>query len=259
MGASLGHVWIIKVLFMQTINILGSKLNIISKQELIEKAELVLAQNEKSYHFFSLNPIKVIKAQSDQTLDKYINNADIVYPDAIGLSIASRILYGLKLERVTGYDFHFDVLKICQKMKFSVYFLGSTDYSLKKAVAKYEQDFPGLIINGTHNGYFSDKCFFQTILPEIIQLQPKLIIVAMGAKLQEKWIEEIRSRTIVPMMMGVGGSLDTYVGNYPLGPKWVIKYGLLWLYRLIKQPSRYKVMSALPKFALQVLIKKINI
>ena len=79
----------------------------------------------------------------------------------------------------------------------------------------------------------------------------------MGAKLQEKYIEIIRSNVNVPLLMGIGGSLDAFVGNAPRAPKWMLKIGLEWFFRLLMQPWRYKAMSPLPIFAYKILKRKI--
>ena len=49
-------------------------------------------------------------------------------------------------------------------------------------------------------------------------------------------------------MLGLGGSLDGYVGIAQRAPKWMIDLSLEWLYRLIKDPKRLGRMMRLPKF-----------
>jgi N-acetylglucosaminyldiphosphoundecaprenol N-acetyl-beta-D-mannosaminyltransferase len=53
--------------------------------------------------------------------------------------------------------------------------------------------------------------------------------------------------------MGVGGSFDVFAGTVKRAPKLFQRLGLEWLWRLIKQPSRWKRMLVLPKFVLLVL------
>ena len=54
--------------------------------------------------------------------------------------------------------------------------------------------------------------------------------------------------------MGLGGSLDVFAGTVKRAPKFFQKFGIEWLYRLIKQPSRFIRMLALPKFGFTVLL-----
>ena len=59
--------------------------------------------------------------------------------------------------------------------------------------------------------------------------------------------------TELPLMMTVGGSFDAYAGAVPRPPRWMLRFRLEWLYRLVKQPFRAPRMLALPRFACRVL------
>ena len=54
------------------------------------------------------------------------------------------------------------------------------------------------------------------------------------------------------MAMGVGGSLDFIAGVIPRAPDWMRQRGLEWLYRLLRQPWRWRRMLRLPRFVLAV-------
>lgn len=64
---------------------------------------------------------------------------------------------------------------------------------------------------------------------------------------------EHRSELNVSLMIGLGGSLDVFAGTVKRAPKIFIKLGLEWLYRLIKEPWRFKRMMKLPVFFVSVL------
>jgi N-acetylglucosaminyldiphosphoundecaprenol N-acetyl-beta-D-mannosaminyltransferase len=57
-------------------------------------------------------------------------------------------------------------------------------------------------------------------------------------------------------MMGVGGSFDVLSGRLKRAPLLFRKLRLEWFYRLLQEPSRYKRMLVLPKFALKVIREK---
>jgi N-acetylglucosaminyldiphosphoundecaprenol N-acetyl-beta-D-mannosaminyltransferase len=57
-------------------------------------------------------------------------------------------------------------------------------------------------------------------------------------------------------VVGVGGSFDVIAGNVKRAPKFFQKTGMEWLWRLLKEPWRWKRMLSLPKFML--LVKKIK-
>ena len=56
------------------------------------------------------------------------------------------------------------------------------------------------------------------------------------------------------VVIGVGGSFDVISGQVQRAPVFFQKLGLEWLWRLLKEPWRWKRMLALPKFT--ILVKK---
>jgi N-acetylglucosaminyldiphosphoundecaprenol N-acetyl-beta-D-mannosaminyltransferase len=80
-----------------------------------------------------------------------------------------------------------------------------------------------------------------------------ILFVAYGAPEQDKWIARNLARLDVKMAMGVGGSFDFIAGLVPRAPQWMRDAGLEWLYRLIRQPWRFRRMLRLPRFVLSVL------
>ena len=58
--------------------------------------------------------------------------------------------------------------------------------------------------------------------------------------------------------IGVGGCLDVWAGNVERAPEFYREHGLEWFYRLIKQPSRFKRMGALPVFMTKVLKSRLK-
>ena len=120
-----------------------------------------------------------------------------------------------------------------------------------------EEEYPGIKIVGTHNGYFKSKDVPE-IIEDINNSGADLLFVCLGAPAQEKWIDENADKLNVRVAMGIGGSLDVFAGKVERAPEFYCKHGLEWFYRLKKEPWRAKRMMALPKFALTVMLKGRN-
>ena len=95
------------------------------------------------------------------------------------------------------------------------------------------------------------------IVKRIRAVRPDLLFVAYGAPAQDLWIARNLERLGVPVCMGVGGTFDFIAGVAPRAPLWMRQKGLEWLYRLWKQPWRWRRMLALPHFAVLVLRQKL--
>jgi N-acetylglucosaminyldiphosphoundecaprenol N-acetyl-beta-D-mannosaminyltransferase len=71
---------------------------------------------------------------------------------------------------------------------------------------------------------------------------------------QETWIQRLPGRR-GGLWMGVGGSFDVWAGTKKRAPNWMGALQIEWLYRLVQEPSRWRRMLSLPRFAWAVLQK----
>ena len=159
-------------------------------------------------------------------------------------------------ERVTGYDTMIDLLTLGDKQQWKIYLLGAQQETLEKAVSNINANYPQIQIVGAHNGFFDWES--NDIQREIQQSQPDLIFIALGVPRQEKWIADNLHLFEKGIFIGVGGSFDVIAGTVQRAPEIWQKVNLEWLYRLLKQPSRFGRMMSLPKFAIRILKEKLT-
>lgn len=203
----------------------------------------------------------VMAASKDEEMKALLDEADLTIPDGIGLVYASKILKQPLTERVTGIDLADAALAALAKEGKSVYFLGSKPDGgegisvAQMAARRKEAEYEGLVVSGTHDGYFSPE-EEERIVREINDSGASLLLVALGSPKQEKFIRRHRGELNVKVAMGVGGSLDVWAGTLKRAPEFYRKHGLEWLYRLIQEPSRYKRMAVLPLFMIKVIVTK---
>ena len=70
------------------------------------------------------------------------------------------------------------------------------------------------------------------------------------------WLAKDREELQPCLLMGIGGRFHVLAGKVQRAPKWMQDAKLEWLFRLIKQPSRFGRMLALPKFVFAVRNEK---
>ncbi len=190
-------------------------------------------------------------AHEDPAFKEVLNSADICTPDGIGVVYASKMIHNPVPERVPGFDLTCGLLQSISKTGEGVFLFGAKPGIAETAKEKLQEKYPGLVVSGTHDGYFTDDDNTR-IIKEINDSGAKLLLVCLGAPKQEKWIYAHKDELQVQLAMGVGGALDVFAGNVKRAPQFFIKCNLEWLYRFIKQPSRLRRFSALPKFMLAV-------
>jgi len=234
------------------ISILGMKIDSLSFQEVLKKAEVLIEKQKKSF-VVTLNPEMIIAAQKDEQFKRIINRADLIVPDGFGLMLAAKFLGQPLKERITGVDLTWALMKLAEERGYSVFMLGAGPGVAKKAAQNIKLVHPNLKINGISSADPDD----QEIIKTIRRAKPDILFVAYGAPKQEKFISYLLSRISIPLAMGVGGTFDYIAGVYPYAPRWIRKAGLEWLYRLCTQPKRFdRIITGTIRFPWAILRSK---
>lgn len=236
---------------METVNILGVHVNKYTMQEAVHKASSLL-ETENLSMIFTPNSEIILYASNNPEFTEVLNKGDMVIPDGIGVVYGAKILKNPIKERVAGYDLVCNLLPIMAEKGQSVYLLGAKPGVAEKAAETLLTRYPGLVIAGTHNGYFKDD---EEVIADINKCAPDFLMVCLGFPKQENWIYNNREKLSARLAIGAGGCLDVFAGTVQRAPEFYCKHGIEWLYRLVKQPTRFVRMLSLPKFGLKVLFK----
>ncbi|NER84381.1 MAG: WecB/TagA/CpsF family glycosyltransferase, partial [Leptolyngbya sp. SIO1D8] len=176
--------------------------------------------------------------------------ADLAIPDGAGIVLYFRIK-GHRILRCPGIELAESLLAKLNPEQ-SVFFFGAAPGVAEKAAQNWQIHNPHLQIAGVQNGYLPPG--EEPALRQKLQaLQPTVILVALGVPRQEFWIAEQRSLCPHAIWIGVGGSFDIWAGIKERAPAWLGNNHLEWLYRLYKEPWRWRRMLALPQFAWRAL------
>lgn len=237
----------------QKVSILGIPFINITLDKMVAKLDQHINEQKKTF-VVTANPEIALAAYEDEQYMNMIKKADYITADGIGVVKAASMLGTPLPERVTGFDMFVSLLKLANENKYKIYLLGAQDQVLQKAIANINEQFPGAEIVGSHHGFFDWED--DAIEKEIQEKKPDLVFVALGFPRQEKWISERLHLFEKGIFMGIGGSFDVISGEVKRAPEIWQKLNLEWFYRFVKQPTRFKRMLALPKFAVKILKEK---
>jgi N-acetylglucosaminyldiphosphoundecaprenol N-acetyl-beta-D-mannosaminyltransferase len=104
---------------------------------------------------------------------------------------------------------------------------------------------PRLVICGAEAGSYAVEDEGE-IARRIREAEADVVLVAYPSVPQETWIARNLPYTGASVGMGVGAAFDFCVGVQARAPLWMQRLGLEWLYRLIREPRRWRRMLALP-------------
>ncbi len=241
----------------KTIKISDIPVDNVTMEEAVERFKLLL--HEPGTHtIYTPNAEIMMAAQRDPELKNILCDADMLLPDGAGVVLASKIMGCPLKERVAGYDFTLNCFKLSSEMNISFYFFGGKPGVAEEAVGKTKISTPDIRIAGIRNGYFSvDE--EEKIIEQINASNPDVLLVALGAPRQEKWIHKNKHRLNAKICIGVGGTFDGLAGKAKRAPAFFRNHGLEWLYRLYKEPWRFRRMMDLPKYILLITAKKVGL
>lgn len=209
----------------------------------------------QSTHVVTLNAEMVMQAQKNPDLAQVIQHADLVVPDGSGVVLYLKWRGQSQSPRVPGIEVAEHLLATAAQEGWSVFFYGGQPGTPDMAQHRWQQQYPHLNIVGTQHGYLSQG-EQETLVQQLEQQQPQVILVGLGVPRQELWIHNHRHYCPRSLWIGVGGSFDIWAGRKQRAPQWLQDNHLEWLYRLYQEPWRWQRMLALPHFAWATLAWK---
>ncbi|KKK38794.1 acetylglucosaminyldiphospho-UDP acetyl-beta-D-mannosaminyltransferase [Mesobacillus campisalis] len=236
----------------QHVNILGINFINIRFEEMAEELAARVGNEQKAF-VVTANPEIVMYADAHQRYKNILDSADYVVADGTGIVLASRLLNTPLKERVTGFDLTLSLLQKADQNNWSIYLLGGRPEVNAKAAENIKLTYPGLKLAGNRHGFFDWKD--PAVVDDIRETKPDIVLVALGFPKQEQWISLYKDYFEKGIFIGVGGTIDILAGKAKRAPILWRKLNMEWLYRLLKQPSRWRRMLALPRFVVKVMKK----
>jgi len=237
------------------IDILGVRVDNVDLQATVDRIACWLTDADGGLrHIVTVNPEFVVAAWRDSVFKDALSRSALATADGIGIRIAARILRAPAPARVTGVDL-VEGIAASGLPNCRLFLLGAAEGVAADAADALTQRFPALDVAGVFAGGPSEAQFSQ-IEERLAASQATVLLVAFGHPVQDLWIDanrECLSMHGILVAVGVGGTFDYLSGRVPRAPRLIRRLGLEWLYRLIRQPWRWRRQLALPLFVMLVV------
>ncbi len=244
----------------RALDVLGVPVAPLDLDRAVSHLDAALDEGERVF-VITANPEFVMLARRDAAVLATPRGVRLlVLPDGVGLVLAARLLGITEFPgRARGRDLVPRLAELAARRGLSLFLLGAREGVASRAAAALSARIPGLRVAGTYAGSADPSADGDT-LPRVAAARPDMVFVAYGMPQQERWIARNLTRLpSVRVAVGVGGAFDYLVGDAPLPPEWIARAGLEWLWRLARQPWRWRRQLALPAFFVLVLRERMRL
>ena len=212
-------------------------LNLASAEQRIRTA----AANRSPCFLSTPNLNFLIACQTDVEFRDSVINSDLSVADGMPLVWIARVL-GIPIrERVAGSDL-FEQLRKDTSTPLSVYFFGGMAGVAKAACQQLNAKPAGLICAGYESpGFGSIEAMSRDeSIAKINASGADFLVVSLGAKKGQAWIEHNRTRISAPVISHLGAVVNFVAGTISRAPIWMQRGGLEWLWRIVAERGLWR-------------------
>ena len=186
----------------------------------------------------------LIACMNDTGFRDSVINSDLSVADGMPLIWMARLL-GIPLrERVAGSSLFEELRHLGGEdgKPIAVYFFGGPEGVAEEAFNKLNEEAGGMRGVGYMCPGFGSVEDMST--PEIIDAinasNADFLVVALGARKGQEWIEHNRDRLNVPVISHLGAVVNFVAGSVNRAPQWMQRSGLEWLWRIKEESGLWK-------------------
>lgn len=189
----------------------------------------------------------------DKAYDAALAKASLIHADGTSVMMAVRAAGARLPERIATQDFIYDTIAHCAAHGHSVFLLGGEPDLARKTGDELVRRYPGLIIAGVRDGYFTDADG-AAIAEDVRASGAHLLIIGMGCPREQIWAADHAEATGARLLLTVGGTFGYIVGDEKRAPRLVQKTGMEWAWRMAQDPKRLakRYLGGIPQLVRQV-------
>lgn len=221
-----------------TREVLGVTVSASSYLQTVRKT-ILWAEHGESRTVVFANVHVVMEARDSLAFRSELNTSDLINPDGVPLVWALRALGIRHATRVYGPDTMRILLRAAELSGLPVGFYGGSTATLTKLLEQVRRRYPALKIAFDMSPPFRPLTNEEdaVIVERIRGSGARLLFVGLGCPKQERWVNRHRGQ-IPAVMLAVGAAFDFLAQTTPQAPRWMMRVGLEWAFRLASEPRR---------------------
>ncbi len=217
--------------------LLGLPVDALTEQQAVRLIRGAAEQGRRCF-FSTPNLNFLVGARSDAEFRNSVLRSDLSLADGMPLVWIARLLGAPVRERVAGSSL-FEALGRQAGRPLGVYFFGGPPGAAQQAHARLQGAAGGLVPAGFQCPGFGsvEDMSAPATLQQIAASRADVLVVALGAKKGQAWIEHNLAALDVPVVSHLGAVVNFAAGTLQRAPTGWQKLGLEWLWRIKEEPS----------------------
>ena len=183
----------------------------------------------------------LLKCHDAPRLAAVARGASMALCDGMPLVLLGRRAARLDVDRCYGPDVMLETLDRGREAGLRHYFYGGADEETSRRLRENMlARFPGLVVAGAEVPPFRPLTEEERreTAARIDASGADVVWVGLGTPKQDFWMSEMRPLLKAPVLVAVGAAFAFHAGTVRQAPRWMMRMGLEWLFRLCAEPRR---------------------
>ena len=211
-------------------------LHLLSLNQTVEAVEQAVAARER-LHVVTLNLDFVALARRDRDFAQVLREVDLVVCDGVPLLWLAGLL-GHRATRVNGTDLVEALARRSALTGLRIALVGGRPEVGAAAAAELVRRWPGAQVTAIPTPLLRNHRDGADVARQVAEANADVLLVGLGAPLQERWAREHLTASGAHVAIGVGGSFDILAGVHRRAPLPLQRAGLEWAWRMLQDPRR---------------------
>jgi N-acetylglucosaminyldiphosphoundecaprenol N-acetyl-beta-D-mannosaminyltransferase len=222
---------------VRRVDVLGAPFDAISFEETVAAIEGAV-RGDGWLQVVPGNVDFVMKARRDPVFAEELGRADLIVADGVPITWAASLLGTPLRGRVSGTDLVWECSRVSSLTGGAVALVGGAPGVGRRAVERMRERYPGARLHALETPMPLGERESTELARRIRELEAALVLVALGAPRQERWVQRYVRPSGANVGIGVGSAFDIISGDQPRAPRLIRDRGFEWLHRMLLDPRR---------------------
>lgn len=222
------------------INVLGTAIDALNLDQAVDEICRWMGDESTGRYVCVTDVHCIMQSYRRPDVRRAYNSASLCVPDGMPLTWVGKALGQKTMGRVYGPDLMLRLLEASAENSYTNFLYGGAEGIAEELERRLTEFFPGLKIVGTYSPPF--RPLTEQEKEELISIvndrRPDFLWIGLGAPKQELFMREFHEVLRAKVMIGVGAAFDFHTGRVRQAPRWMMRAGLEWFFRLCVEPRR---------------------